>query len=637
MKNVYLIVIFFLLSLDVYAQSFYVGTSDGYLKKVTLGPTGATSTSIGTCNSAPVFGSITLYKNTFYQANGLQVQQGNITSNGIVNCLVVSTPALQLGNALTVDSTGVLYMDSGYDIYKVDPKSPVVIRVGTTPFQSGGDLIFYKKDLYLASTVGIVKIDQTNPANSTLHIPITQNIYGLVAIAYSSTRNKIYALAVNGNSTDLLELDMENKTIVGIAATLPYIVYDAASDVEDGEIPKIVIDSVQQTTPCPYRGKVDLQVVCQNPLIDYQYILNNTIINTTGSFQVAPGAYNLKVKSTVQTKDTTIIVTAKGLAKPVTTIAKNDENCDQPGQVSFNVSNGSQYTIQDASGIYPANHVFAGLTAGNYSFYILNSRGCAVDTLPVTINRIKCTIDIINIGISKQCTDLQKGDVQISCAPHAGVTNTYTLNGVTNNTGTFVSVNPGSYALHLLTSEGITKDTTVTVPDFYLRRPAVTYTKTDFICSVPGSITVYARLADSTYNIRSGLLTYPSGHKFTGLNAANYPFTVIDRRGCLIDTLSVMVNFAKCDPVVFPNTFTPNKDGTNDIFLPIQGGIATRFKFSVYDRFGALLFTSTDLHAGWDGTCKGVIAPLGTYYWIAAYYDQNNLYRTQSGSVLLVR
>jgi len=637
MKNVCLIVVFLLLSLDIRAQSFYVGTSDGYLKKVTLGPTGATSTNIGTCNSAPVFGSIALYKNTFYQANGLQVLQGIVTPGSIISCSLVSTPALQLGNALTVDSTGVLYMDSGYDIYKVDPKNPVVIHVGAIPFQSGGDLIFYKKDLYLASTVGIVKIDQTNPANSTLHIPIAQNIYGLVSIAYSSTRNKIYALAVNGNTTDLLELDMENKTIVGTIATLPYIVYDAASDVEDGEIPRIIIDSVQQATPCPYQGKVSMQVACKNPLVDYQYVLNDTIINTTGSFQVTPGTYDLKVKSAVQTKDTTIIVAAQGLAKPVTMITKTDANCDQTGQVSFNVSNGNQYTIQDAMGVYPANHVFTGLTAGNYNFYLLNSRGCVVDTLPVTVNRIKCNIGAIAISITKVCNDLHAGNVQVTATVHTSATNTYTLNGITNTTGTFATLDPGSYPLHVLTSDGVSKDTTVTVPDFHLARPVVIHAKTDFICEIPGSITVSAKLADSIYNIRSGSTVFPSGHTFTGLTAANYPFTVVDRRGCLIDTLSVRVNFIKCDPVTFPNTFTPNRDGTNDIFLPMQGGIATRFSFSVYDRFGALLFTSADLHAGWDGTYKGAPAPLGTYYWIASYYDQNNLYRTQSGSVLLVR
>src|SRR5476651_1524514 len=130
MKNVYLIITFLLYSVTAYSQSFYVVTSNGVLQKVTLGSTGATSTIISNCNSTFAFGSIALYKNAFYQANGIQVQQGTVTSSGVVNCSAVSTPPLQLGNALTVDSTGVLYMDSGTDIYKVDPQNPVVIHVG---------------------------------------------------------------------------------------------------------------------------------------------------------------------------------------------------------------------------------------------------------------------------------------------------------------------------------------------------------------------------------------------------------------------------------------------------------------------------------------------------------------------------
>jgi len=637
MKNIYLIIIVLLLSGIARGQSFYVVTSDGHVKKVSLGATGATSTDINTCNGANTYGSIALYKNTIYLANGAQVIQGNLSSNSITNCSSLPTPPLPLGNALTVDSTGVLYMDSGIDVFKVDPKNPVLTQIGHMHFISGGDLVFYKGDLYLASTAGIVKVDQTNTANSTLHIPISQNIYGLVSIAYSSIHNKIYALAVSGNTTDLLELDMENKTVVGTVATLPYIVYDAASDVESGEIPGIVIDSVRQTVNCPYNGKVSLQVVCRNPLADYQYILNNTMINTSGTFQIAPGTYDLKVKSTVETKDTTIIVAAVGFAKPLTTVTKNDENCDQPGQVSFNVGNGNLYTIQNASGTYPTTHVFNGLTSGTYNFYLLNQKGCTVDTFTVAIGRTKCAINILNINISKQCSDLHKGNVQINTAAHATATSTYTLNGLTNTTGTFTSLNPGIYPLHIATSEGVTKDTTVTVPDFYLQRPAVTYVKSNVICDALGTITVYAKQADSIYSVNNGSSVFHSGHKFTNLPAATYSFTITNQQGCLIDTLSVNIAFIKCDPVIFPNTFTPNKDGINDLFMPMQGGMATRFKLSVYNRYGALMFTTTDMRAGWDGTYKGSAAPAGTYYWISTYYDQNNLPRTQSGSVLLIR
>ncbi len=639
MKNICLTAAFLLFFVSAYAQSFYVVTSTYQLKKVTINASGvAASIDINVCGGVSV-GSIAIYKNKLYSTNGNQLSFGTISGNSIINCnqLSATTP---IGDSLTADSTGVLYLNNGNAVCTFDPQSLKLTSRGLVPYNFAGDMIFYNGGLYMAATNGIAKIDLTDPTKSTLIIPSSLSIYGLAAVAYSSTKNKIYATAVNyaQASTDIIEVDIDNKKFLNKVATLPYIVFDAASDVESGEIPKIVIASVQTTAQCPYQGKFDVQVVCQNPLADYQYILNDNMTNTTGVFSgIAPGTYDLKVKSAVQTKDTTIIVTDQGFAKPVTTIMKNDENCDQTGQVSFNVSNGSLYTLQDASGTYPVSHVFTGLRAGNYTFYVLDQIGCRVDTLTVTINRIKCAINITGLNITKTCTDLQKGNVQVTSTPHTTATTTYTLDGVTNNTGTFAALAPGNYTLHIFTSEGIIKDTLITIPDFYLKRPVVTYIKTDLICEVPGSITVFAKLADSTYSIKSGILSYPSGHKFTGLAAANYPFTIIDKQGCLIDTLSVNINFIKCDPIIFPNTFTPNKDGVNDVFLPMQGGIASGFKFSVYDRFGALLFNSADLHTGWDGTYKGSAAPLGTYYWIATYYDQNNFYRTQSGSVLLVR
>jgi gliding motility-associated-like protein len=74
-----------------------------------------------------------------------------------------------------------------------------------------------------------------------------------------------------------------------------------------------------------------------------------------------------------------------------------------------------------------------------------------------------------------------------------------------------------------------------------------------------------------------------------------------------------------CPATVFvPNTFTPNGDGLNDLFLPVGKSIA-EIQFRVFDRWGELLFQSNDLETGWDGTYRGELVKNDMYVWRMTY------------------
>lgn len=90
-------------------------------------------------------------------------------------------------------------------------------------------------------------------------------------------------------------------------------------------------------------------------------------------------------------------------------------------------------------------------------------------------------------------------------------------------------------------------------------------------------------------------------------------------------------------PVDFPNTFTPNNDGINDIFKANQDTTPANFKLVIYNRWGTLLFQSQSIANGWDGKYSGRAVPAGTYYWIATYKMSDNKMYTKSGYVLLLR
>jgi gliding motility-associated-like protein len=89
--------------------------------------------------------------------------------------------------------------------------------------------------------------------------------------------------------------------------------------------------------------------------------------------------------------------------------------------------------------------------------------------------------------------------------------------------------------------------------------------------------------------------------------------------------------------IYVPRVFSPNNDGTNDVLKPILVGISTFHYFSVYNRWGNLIFTSQDPNQGWDGTFKGVAQPVETYLWIAEGIDLNGKKIVAKGMTSLVR
>ncbi|MEY4594525.1 MAG: hypothetical protein RIQ47_935 [Bacteroidota bacterium] len=83
-----------------------------------------------------------------------------------------------------------------------------------------------------------------------------------------------------------------------------------------------------------------------------------------------------------------------------------------------------------------------------------------------------------------------------------------------------------------------------------------------------------------------------------------------------------------------PNAFTPNGDGMNDVF-GVKGEGIQDFELLVYDRWGEVIFESTDPVKQWDGSYKGQPVQEGTYVYQVFTKDFGR--RSRTGSVTLVR
>lgn len=72
--------------------------------------------------------------------------------------------------------------------------------------------------------------------------------------------------------------------------------------------------------------------------------------------------------------------------------------------------------------------------------------------------------------------------------------------------------------------------------------------------------------------------------------------------------------------MLFPNAFSPNQDGINDLFRATYNQPITNFYLAVYNRWGQRVFETTDIHQGWNGMFNEQPAPLGVYVWFATYF-----------------
>jgi gliding motility-associated-like protein len=123
---------------------------------------------------------------------------------------------------------------------------------------------------------------------------------------------------------------------------------------------------------------------------------------------------------------------------------------------------------------------------------------------------------------------------------------------------------------------------------------------------------------------------------FTVPAVYTYIVTGITGDGCEgVDT--VVIRAFSASDIYVPNAFTPNQDGHNDVLHAIATGMKEFKYFTIYNRYGALVFATTNPGIGWDGTRNGRVLEPGTYVWMAAGVDASGRLVERKGTVILIR
>jgi gliding motility-associated-like protein len=93
-----------------------------------------------------------------------------------------------------------------------------------------------------------------------------------------------------------------------------------------------------------------------------------------------------------------------------------------------------------------------------------------------------------------------------------------------------------------------------------------------------------------------------------------------------------------------PNAFSPNADGTNDVWKVSATSVYNKvgsslkdFHLQIFDRWGSLVFESTDVSKGWDGTRNGTYLPIGVYIYRIRAEGLNGNYINLKGNITLLK
>ncbi len=129
----------------------------------------------------------------------------------------------------------------------------------------------------------------------------------------------------------------------------------------------------------------------------------------------------------------------------------------------------------------------------------------------------------------------------------------------------------------------------------------------------------------------------PIGVYGMNIDSVRYKLVVTDAAGCA-DSAYVTVRVYKVKPTIFvPTAFTPNGDGLNDTVYPVSVGIKKINYFSIYNRWGQLVFTTTQDRHGWDGTLGSKLQNSGVFVWMVSAIDYIGVPIFLKGTVALIR
>jgi len=206
--------------------------------------------------------------------------------------------------------------------------------------------------------------------------------------------------------------------------------------------------------------------------------------------------------------------------------------------------------------------------------------------------------------------------------------------------------NSGTMSVLLAVSNGVCRDSSTLSLDFNKNRVKAAFAAPTFVCPLDTAIFIDSSTGPVTtwfWNFGNGFTSdqkvpgpqmYPEQDYLQELTARLY---VSSSNGCTDSTSKKITVPSNCY-IAVPTAFTPNGDGLNDFLYPLNAYKAVDLDFTVYNRYGQLIWRTNDWTRKWDGRINGNPQASGVYVWHLVYTNSDNGKRIDlRGTTTLIR
>lgn len=344
-------------------------------------------------------------------------------------------------------------------------------------------------------------------------------------------------------------------------------------------------------------------------------IYNDTLSNKYGCDSII--IFKLKVLQTKNTIDTSvcnnfITPSAKYLFDSTgiyTDTIPNSVGADSIITINLKVlKNFSKIDTSFCTSILSPSGKYTFTISGNYNDTLININGC--DSIIYINYTNTTTFDTLNIN---------------SCDSTISPSGKYTY----TSSGTYIDTLTNQYGC----------DSILTI-NFKIAYAQLTLTKSNNITCDSPFATLTATGGDKyKWTLNNNIIDTSNASIVVAPNENTiYKVISTNNLGCMAtDSIIVSVEI-KDSTITIPNVFTPNNDGINDCYSIDGIALYNKLNFTIYNRWGQEIYTTSNPTFCWDGTViSGEQAPNGTYFYIIEGVNNCNKSLKTKGTITLIR
>jgi gliding motility-associated-like protein len=324
------------------------------------------------------------------------------------------------------------------------------------------------------------------------------------------------------------------------------------------------------------------------------------------------------------TSDTTFVTIYTEIL-PVETITDVLCNAEANGTIDLTVSGGKgTYNVVWSNGATEFN--IEGLLAGTYTATITDELGCEISR-DYQVGEPEVLEVNSHVILDVRCFQEANGEISLDVIGGT-VPYSYHFTGIgmdiVTSTPSVGGMVTGDYSVEITDANGCS-----TIFPFFIDEPALLEPDLETLINLPicpqasdGTVFIDAKGGTPVYQFFWDTVPVQEGSEATGLSRGIYNVRIVDANGCEA-TLAVEVN-ERFPRVYIPSAFNPNSaEEKNQLFKAVTD-CNLEYSMQVFNKWGSIIFATTDISEGWDGTYKGTDVPDGAYSYKVFYTGSIN-------------